>query len=38
MGKLIGGFLVGLFVGLLFGPTIFPEGFSAAVQQLIPGR
>jgi hypothetical protein len=45
MGKFVTGLLIGLLTGLIFADTIFPQGFSHAVEQLsnklqnrIPGR
>ena len=45
MGKIIGGFLIGLIVGLVFSQTIFPDGFdhwveqeAAGIRSNIPGR
>jgi hypothetical protein len=45
MGKIIGGFLIGLIVGLVFSDTIFPDGFgrwveqqAAGIQSRVPGR
>jgi hypothetical protein len=45
MGKFVTGLLIGLLAGLIFADSIFPQGFSRAVEQWgrglqshIPGR
>ena len=45
MGKFVGGFLIGLILGLIFSQNLFPEGFNNWLQHQaedirshVPGR
>ena len=33
MGKFVGGLLIGLFVGLVFSETLFPDGFNSWMER-----